>query len=113
MSVTLTEWQVGRARGFIAKGWTLAETAMILGCSKEEVMDALELTWTETIERKEKTSIEYREGYTNGYRMALAHVRMHGLRPGHENYQRVLVPWSKEKEAGVPPAFGIVYRKWA
>jgi len=105
MAMALNELQKERAAGYVAKGWTVAETAMILGRSKEEIMDALELKWEEAVGKEEQTIPEYREGFANGYRMALTHIRLYGEEGAHEHWQYLLLPWRKRKKGGVPPAF--------
>ena len=103
MTVGLTDWQKERAAEYIGKGWTLAEAAMILKCSKEEIMDALELQSVGA--KEEETSAEYREGFANGYRMALTHIRLYGEEGAHEHWQYLLLPWRKRRKAYAPPAF--------
>jgi len=101
--MTLTDWQKDRLVGYIAKGYTVAEAAMIVGCSQAEVMDALEISWEEAI--GQETLPQYREDFTNGYRMALTHVTLHGTGAAYDHWWHRMVSWSKSKRAGRAPAF--------
>ena len=45
------------------------------------------------------------EAFADGYRMALAHVKLHGMEAAHEHWQWVLTPWVQKGLDDVPPAF--------
>ena len=43
------------------------------------------------------------EAFADGYRMALAHVKLHGMKATHEHWWRVLTPWVRGGLDSIPP----------
>ena len=53
---------------------------------------------------------QYREGFAAGYRLALAHVKLHGEGSAHEHWWHGLMPWVREGLDDRAPALLRIHR---
>lgn len=49
--------------------------------------------------------LEYRDGFTAGYRAALTHANLHGAEQAREHWNRYLLPWRETGFDDIPPVF--------
>ena len=112
MAVLLTEWQTKMAVKWRGNGLAIEEIAAILGRGFDVVRDALQVAGVEKSTRRAKQpglAGEYRDGYDAGYRSALCHAHLYGLEAAHEYSRHVLLPWARNGDGDVPPAFPGMY----
>ena len=85
-----------------------------MGCAHrtvERVLVEQGIDWGPVGTPKDIRAVEYREGYDAGYRTALYNVRLHGLEAAHKYSRYRLLPWAKNGDGHVPPAFPRMYGK--
>ena len=93
---------------------SLSTTAIAeqIGCAHttvERVLAEQGIDWQQPASLKPITAAQYREGYDAGYRTALCHAHLHGLEGAHEYSRYRLLPWAKNGDGDVPPAFPRMY----
>lgn len=108
MPETLTEWQRVRAVAWYAKGLTVDDIATILGRSAIVVATALQLAGARSpsrVTKQRERDAQYREGFGAGYRLALAHAKIHGREAAHKHWKLGLLSWIRDGSDDIPPAF--------